>query len=519
MSLHSSSFGISRGASARHRLRRLGTAGIGVIVATGLVSACAPDDSAGTSSDSIVIGTSTSINPLTGLNSSYQTYQYNAFDSLVRWLADDEEAQPRIASEWTNVDPLTTDFTIRDGVKFHDGTTLTARDVAFSFNEIIAEKFVTASNLTNIESVTALDDSTVRIVTKTPEPLLLNIVAQVFIVPEAAWEAAGGADGFAANPIGSGPYEITEFDIENSVTFEAFDEFWGEAPATETVELRYFSDSSALASAFESGQLTVAHELPGASLQTLKGDDRYEVTASFSGSQNMFQFNTNKAPFDNEKVRRAANLAIDAPALIDALTYGAGTLEDGQLPIEGVFGHTDTISRPEYNPGEARTLLKQAGAEGTPITISGMSLYRPLLEAIGGQLAEVGFKPTIEANETAVWLQQFRSGTNADIFFRGTSYTGVFDADRPFSFISQGERPLVTDPKWTELYQATKTEMDRDAREQKLIAASQYLLDKNYVLYTYGRPSVGAVVAGTSGVDFGTGIMLQFDTVSTSSNS
>jgi peptide/nickel transport system substrate-binding protein len=493
---------------------------MGLVIAAGLVSACAPpEQSAVTGSDSIVIGTSTSINPLTGLNSSYQTYQYNAFDSLVRWLSDDEEAQPRIATEWTSVDDLTTDFTIRDGVKFHDGTTLTARDVAFSFNEIIDEKFVTASTLSNFESVTALDDSTVRIVTKTPEPLLLNIVAQVFIVPEAAWNAAGGADGFAAHPIGSGPYRITEFDIENSVTFEAFDDYWGEAPATRTVELRYFSDPTALTSAFESGQLTVAHELPGAALQTLKGDDRHTVSASFSGSQNMFQFNTIKAPFNNETVRRAANLAIDAPALIDALTYGGGTLEDGQLPIKGVFGHTDSITRPAHNLDEAKKLLAQAGAEGTPISISGMSQYRPLLEAIGGQLAKAGFRPTIAANETAVWLQQFRAGTDADIFYRGTSYTGVFDADRPFSFISQGQRPLVSDPKWTELYQATRTEMNRDAREQKLIEASKYLLDKNYVLYTYGRPSVGAVVAGTTGADFGTGIMLQFDRISASSTS
>lgn len=501
----------------RRRFLQFGAMGAGFLLAGSALTACSADAaSTGTVASSLIIGTTTSINPLTGLNSSYQTYQYNAFDSLVRMLADATEPVARIAASWTSIDDVTTDFTIRDGVKFHDGTTLTAEDVAFSFTESIEKKFVTASILTNIVSVTAIDPSTVRVVTKTPEPLLMNIVAQVFIVPKAAFVAAGGADGFAMNPIGSGPYKIASgFDIDTSVTFEAFTDFWGTPAATPTVELRYFSDSSAMAAAFESGQLSVAHELPGSALQTLAGNSDFEVSAAFSGSQNMMQFNTAKAPFNDIRVRQAANAAIDSQGLIDALTYGAGTKEDGQLPIKSVFGYTDTITTPEVDQDKARKLLAEAGATGAAITISGLNLYKPLLEAIGGQLAAVGFKPTIQSNEAAVWISQFREGTDADLFFRGASYTGVFDADRPFSFVSSGNRPMVSDPKWTELYAASRRELDRDAREKKLIECSEYIKEQSYILYTYARPSVGGVTAGTKGIDFSTGIMLQFDQATT----
>lgn len=501
----------------RRRFLQFGAMGAGFLLAGGALTGCSTGtESSGAVADRLVVGTTTSINPLTGLNSSYQTYQYNAFDSLVRLLADASEPEARIATSWTSVDAVTTDFVIRDGVKFHDGTSLTAEDVAFSFTESIEKKFATASILANIDSVVAVDPSTVRVVTKTPEPLLMNILAQVFIVPRAAYLAAGGADGFAKNPIGSGPYRIAPgFDIDNSVTFEAFTDFWGTTAATPTVELRYFSDSSAMAAAFESGQLSIAHELPGSALQTLAGNSDFEITSAFSGSQNMMQFNTAKAPFNDIRVRRAANAAIDSQGLIDALTYGAGTPEAGQLPIKSVFGYTDSITAPEFDKDKARKLLAEAGAEGVEITISGLNLYKPLLEAIGGQLAAVGFKPTIQANEAAVWISQFREGTDADLFFRGTSYTGVFDADRPFSFVSSGKRPMVSDPKWTELYTASRQELDRDAREKKLIACSEYIKEQSYILFTYARPSVGGVTAGTKGVDFTTGIMLRFDQATT----
>lgn len=501
----------------RRRFMKFGAVGAGFLLAGGALTACAPgsDAEAGTTTDRLVIGTTTAIHALDALDSTYQTFQYNAFDSLVLMLAGMEEPEPHLAVSWTAIDDLTTEFTLRENVKFHDGSTLTAEDVAFSFTEIMEKSLAPSSMLTNFAGVVATGPNTVVVTTKTPEPLVLSLVSQIFIVPKAAYLAAGGSSGFANDPIGSGPYRITEFDISTSVLFEAFPDYWGNQPATPTVELQYFSDSGSMAAAFEAGQLDVAHELPTSALRTLDGNSRFELSSGFSGNQSMMQFNTQKAPFDDIRVRQAANAAIDAQALIDSLTYGAGIPEDGQLPLESVFGYTNSITAPAFDQAKARALLAEAGAEGAEITIAGLSLYKPLYEAIGGQLAAVGFRPTIESQEGTIWVSQFRDGTDADLFYRGASYIGLFDADRPFSLVASGKRPMIVDSTWTELYQASRAEMDRDAREKKLVACSEYLEEQSYILFTYARPSVGAVKTGTEGVDFSTGIMLRFDQAAT----
>jgi peptide/nickel transport system substrate-binding protein len=499
----------------RRRFLQISALAASFVVVGGALTACSKKDEAkaSTVATKLIVGTSISIKALNPLDAVYQTYQFNAFDALVRLLPGDETPEPRIAQSWQQTDTLTWDFQLRDKVKFHDQSFLTAEDVAFSFNEIIGKHLVLASTLSNIASVSVIGPLQVRIVTRTPDPLLMNTISQIFIVPKALYLAAG-VDGFGKAPIGSGPYRITAADISSAVQFERFDGFWGVAAVTPQIELRYFSDSTALASALESGQVDVAHDLPANALVTLKGAAGVNLETGFSGNQNMIQFNTLKPPFNDIRVRQAAIAALDVPALIRNLTYGAGLPEDGQLPIRGVFGYSDTLHSPAYDPERAKALLAQSGVQGVTITLSGLALHRTLLEAIGGQLANVGFNPVIEANEAAVWVRQFREGTDADLFYRGTSYVGVFDASRPFSLLTSGKKPMVNDPQWTRLYQASTTEMSPDARKAKLIECSRYLLDQAYILYTYSRPAVNATVEGVKGVDFSKGLIIPFEKAS-----
>ncbi|WP_157751647.1 ABC transporter substrate-binding protein [Actinoplanes derwentensis] len=498
---------------SRRRFLSLTTgAGAGFVLAGGALSACTPGStSGGGDASKLVIGTSITTETLNPLDKQYATFQFNAFDALVRQLRGQTEAEPRLAESWTQVDDTTWDFKLRQGATFHDGTPVTAQDVAFTYSEVLDKQYANATTIISIGSVTAVDASTVRIVTKRPDPLLLNAVGQIFVVPAAYWKKVG-ADGFSAAPIGSGPYKITSFSPDTGIQFEAYQGFWGDKAATAAVELRFFSANTALAAAFEAGEIDAAHELPSTAIKTLAGGTN-KVTAEVSGSQNMFQFNTTKGPFKDLRVRQAAVAAVDVKALLTALTDGAGDLEDGQLPLKGVNGYAESITRPAYDPERAKSLLTEAGATGAEITISGMALFKSLLEAIGGQLDAVGFKTTIKANETAVWVQEFKNGSDADIFYRGASYTGVFDANRPFQFVSFGAKPAVKDDKWTQLFQASRTEMDPEARRTKLAACSEYLQQQAYILWTYGRPSVNAVTPAVKDLDFTNGLVLLLDPI------
>lgn len=496
----------------RNRTRR--TALVATVLTSALaLSACAsaaPVAEDAAIADTIAVGSSLSLANLNPFDSQYSTVQFAAYDALVRLVDGSPEPDARLATSWENTDELTWVFQLREGVTFHDGSEFTAEDVVFTLSEIVAQKFSAEALLSNFASYTATGDHELTIVTKTPDPLVLTKMSQIYIVPSDAW-VAEGADAFASTAIGTGPYTVTDFVPDSGLTFQAFEEFWGDAPATPTVQYRTFADQTSLSSALEAGEIDVAHQLATSAIDTLGSNPDLELFGEFSGNQNYFQINTTKAPFDNVEVREAANLAIDADALIEALTSGAGLKEDGQLPMDGIFGHTDDISRPDFDLSEAKQLLEDNDAVGAEITITGLAAYKTLYEAIGAQLEEAGFVVTVEPVEIAVWLQQFKNGTDADIFYRGMSYVGTKDADRPFSFVSTTARPMVVDPEWDALYAATKTELDTEKREAMLVEASQYLADQSYILWTYGAPSVGATSTAVDGADFSTGIVLIMD--------
>ena len=494
----------------RSRRFSLAAAAVGLTLGASLLSACGSDSGAGSGSDdTLVVGTTISLGQIDPFQMQYKTVQHNVFDPLVR-IVPGGEPEARLATEWNRTDDLTWDFTLREGVTFHDGTELTADDVVFSFTEPLENMYLAATVITNIDSVEKVDENTVRITTKAPDPLLLNSISHISVVPQALYTELGG-EGFASEPIGTGPFSVGDFDVNSHVEMKAYDDFWGDKAKTENIELRYFSDANALASALESGQVEVGHEMVPTALRTLEGNDNFEVASGYSGNQNMLTFNSTEGVFADAQVREAANHAIDIDALIEALTYGEGLKEDGQLAIEGINGYTSDIARPEFDQDRARELLAEAGAEGAEITIAGTSLYKPLLEAVAAQLAEVGFEPTVQSLEVSVWLQQLREGSDADIFYKGVSDIGFNDVDRAFQQLARGTNPMVQDKKWNELYAAQRTELDPDTRREKLAEASEYVAEQDFVLWTYGRPSVNAYVDGITGLDFSTGLMLRLD--------
>lgn len=498
----------------RRNFLRAGLALGGAVAGASLLSACSPGSSSsgGGARRSLTIGTVVVDDTMNPMQEQYTTFQFNAFDTLVRRLRGDARATPRLAEEWTRRSDTVWRFRLRSGVTFHNGAPVTVEDVVFSFSELLDEQYANASIISGLKEVRKVDATTLEIETSTPDPLLLSRVGQVFVVPEKDWKDKG-PEGFMAAPIGSGPFRIKSFAVDRGVEFAAYDGFYGTAPKTPEITLRYFTDAGALASALEAGEVDAAQNLGAETIRTLAGRDDLKIHADFSGNQNMFQLNTTKAPFDDIRVRQAAIKAIDVRSLVDALTYGAGVVEDGQLPVKGVFGHTPSITRPAHDLAEARSLLKAAGAEGAEIEIFGMSLYKKLYEAIGAQLQQAGFKPRINAVEIPVWVKSFRNGSDAHVFYRGASYTGIFDADRPYTHVSSSKKPFVSDKTWDKLMADQRTELDEGKREQKLVACAQHLLDQSYILYTYGAPTVGGTRKGVSGFDNGNGLMLLLDNV------
>ncbi|MEB7447676.1 ABC transporter substrate-binding protein [Arthrobacter koreensis] len=465
------------------------------------VSACG--NSAGSdkaAADSVSVGSIVSTSAINPLMSYYGTWLLAAYEPLVTVDRATGEGQPSLAESWEIAeDNLTWSFKLREGVTFHDGSEFTAEDVVFSLTTIKEKGYQPATYLTQVESVTALGDYEVQIVTSEPTPLLLSQLSLAYIAPSDAWTE----EGFNSAGAGTGPYEISGFDAGQSITLTANEDYWGEAPATPNVTLRTFSDQTSLQSAFEAGEVDIAHQLGPNAIQVLGGN--YDVSTEWGGSLNFFQFNADKGAFANPELRRAANLAIDAEALTASMTAGAGEPEDGQLALEGVTGYSPDITRPEFDPEEAKKIVEAEGATGTEITITGQSSQnKNLYEAMGQMLEAAGFKVNLNLVEIADWVVQARGTTDADILYRGLSFNGIYDIDRGFTTISR----MNSSEEWAALYGATRNEMDSQKREELLIKASEYVNEQNLALWTFAAPAVGAVQDGVEGVDFSTGLSL-----------
>ncbi|OLT31991.1 hypothetical protein BJF79_36595 [Actinomadura sp. CNU-125] len=497
----------------RRSFLRAGLAFGGAVAGAGLLGACGGPGSAsgGSGAKTLTIGTVVVDDTLNPMEEQFTTFQFNAFDGLVRRLRGDTEAVPRLAEEWSQKSDTVWRFKLRAGATFHNGRPVTADDVVFSFTELLGEKYANASLIDTIKDVRKVDATTVEIETTVPDPLLLSRVGQVFVVPADYWRQKG-PDGFAQAPIGSGPFKIESFSVDRGVEFAAYDGFWGDKPKSSEVVLRYFSDPDAMAAALQAGQIDAAQNLGAESIKTLDGRDGITVDTDFSGNQNMFQLNTSKAPFDDVRVRQAAVKAIDAKALIQAMTYGAGVIEDGQLPVKGVFGHSPGITRPAYDrPG--------GGEEPAEVRGRGGRRDRDLRDVALQEAVRGDRGPAPAGRLQAQDQRGGGAGLGEDVPQRlGRRHLlprrllhGHLDADRPYSFVSSSKKPFVQDAEWDGLMKAQRTEMDSAAREKKLIDCSRHLLDRSYILYTYGGPTVGAHRDGVTGFDNSNGLMLLLD--------
>ena len=358
----------------------------------GVVLLGAPQISFGQDSDELIVALDDiprQLDPLLNqLNPGYRTL-WNIYDSLLTVdYAGDGAIQPALAESWERVDGRTIDLTLREGVLFHDGSPLTAEDVVFSFGasrrtDPDSPGFGTAQQFLNtIESVEALDDRHVRVTSSVDDPTLeLRLTAWGSqIVSKAAFEAAGGFEGFAQAPVGTGPFRVASLSAD-ALELEAFPEYWAGAPDIERLVFRQAPELSSRIAGLVSGDFDIIADVPADQFAPIEGDPNLEVVGGNVASMRVVKFDTRNETLKDPRVRKALSLAVDRQAIVDALWAGLVTVPHGhQL---AAFGPLFDPDRPEYryDPEEARRLLQEAGYNGEPIP------YRIRVAAYGPELA------------------------------------------------------------------------------------------------------------------------------------
>jgi peptide/nickel transport system substrate-binding protein len=336
---------------------------------------------------------------------SYSIYR-NIFDNLVTRNVEGKIV-PQIAAAWRYLDDTTIEFDIRQGVTFHDGSPLTAEDVAFSIRRIINPTFNSPqlSQFDQIVSAEATGPGKVTVKTKTPYPALFAQLVKLSIVPKTVVERVGDQT-FNIQPVGSGPYKLEAWQKGVQTTLVANESYWRGKPPFKTVTFRVVPDVSTRVADLRSGRADLVRQLGPDEATALKNDPQLKVLSSPTERIGYLFINALSGPTADVRVRRAIAHAIDKSALIEALLQGyANPVNIVLTPAN--FGYVADVKDYEYDPAKAKALVKEAGAEGAVLSFLTSPAYdRRLVEALQQMLQEVGLTVDIVALDHPTFLRR-----------------------------------------------------------------------------------------------------------------
>ncbi|SFT43720.1 peptide/nickel transport system substrate-binding protein [Geodermatophilus amargosae] len=361
--------------------------------------------------------------PATTTNQFVNVYLYPVYDRLVD-VTPEGELQPMLAESWEFTDDdRTLRLTLREGVVFHDGTPFDAEAVKANIDR--AKSLPNSSlkaDLAAVSEVVVVDERTVDLRLGAPAgslPALLADRAGMMVSP-----AAFGNPDLDLQPVGTGPYRVTEHQPGVVIRYERSADYW--APDVQTLgglEIQMQLDPEVRLRSVSGGQAD-ATQLNPDQVEAAEGPGVTVDSAPSLGSFTLF-LNKSGPALSDQRVREAISLAIDRQGISDALQAGRCT-PSAQLFPEDYWAHNPDIEAPEYDPDRARELLAEAGQSDLSLNavVINVPFYTAQLEAIQAQLAEVGVDLTVTSLEPTELLSRFVGG-EADMYF--SNWPGATD--------------------------------------------------------------------------------------------
>ena len=367
---------------------------------------------------------------------------YALHDAMLKPLPGNM-ATPCVAESFTAAeDSLTYDFVIRQGVKFHNGEPVTAEDVKFSFERYRGTSHDLLQNrVAAVETPDPLHDS---FKLNKPWPDFLTFYASAtgagWIVPKKYVEKVGD-DGFKKAPVGAGPYKFVSFTPGVELVMDAFDEYWRKAPSVKRIVFKVIPDEATRLAALKRGEIDIAYSIRGELADELQKTPGLTLKAPVPGSQWLYfadQWDP-KSPWHDERLRRAANLAMDRKGINQALTLGRSHLTNSIIPESFEFYWQPPL--PVYYPAKAKELLAEAGHPNgfDAGEFFCDASYSNVAEALLNNFAEVGIKSRLRPLERAAFFKAYAEKSLKNIIFGGSGAFGN-TATRNGSVLRQGRR-------------------------------------------------------------------------------
>ena len=376
------------------------------------------------------------------------------------------EILPQLATSWKATAADTWVFTIREGAKFHDGSTLTAGDVAFSINRAKTAPSDMVDLIKSVKSAKAINDNTVEVKTEGPNPILLNQLTQIFVMSE-SWAKANGCEVSynwdagetsycASNADGTGPFKITFREQDVRTVFEKNNDWWGDHSThnIDKIELLPIKNDATRVAALLSGEIDYTNVVPVQDIARIKSSAEHTVkmtpsnrTIFFGMDQGAAELNSSnikgKNPFADKRVRLAMYHALDMEAIKEKVMRGQ-SFPAGIITAPGINGHTpERDQRLAYDPEQSKFLLAEAGyPDGFELTLDCPNDRYINDEAICvaaiGMFAKIGVRVNLDAKTKSQHFSEVKegdaNGMTSDMYMLGWGVP-TFDSHYVYSYL------------------------------------------------------------------------------------
>ncbi len=366
------------------------------------------------------------MNPLESNNLNSKDVWAQVYEALIYFNYETSEVEPRIAESYSSSeDGLTWTFNLRDGVKFHNGETLTTEDVLYSF-DLAMNAPLFATYVAGIKDVAAPDDKTIVITLESPSAVFLQNIAEIIIFNKAFNEA----NDLATSGCGTGPFKFESIDLTTKIELSRFDDYYRGPASIAGIVFNVITDSAAQAMALESGGLDflgIAHS----QYEDFNGKDGFEVGQAPTFHTVWVTFNCEEGPFSDVRVRKAFSYLIDRKAICIACFEGMAEV-DSLLLNPNIQGMPDrsVLKQYEYDydPEKGLALLEEAGYDtskeidlGTLYSYAEGHYITKACPVIQANLAQYNIKIQIDAGDTNAFVTALYNG-ELPIGMSGGSY-------------------------------------------------------------------------------------------------
>lgn len=462
-------------------------------------------DKAGESSSQITIGIpqdiEDSLDPHKAVAAGTKEVLFNLYEGLVK-PDSSGELQPAIASDYSiSEDATTYTFTLREGVKFHDGSMVTAEDVKYSIDRCAdttnGEPLVEAYS--NIKSVNIVDEKTVEVVLNTADSdFLANMTTA--IIP-------ASNENPDTDPIGTGPYRYVSRSPQENFVVEKFDEYWGTPANIENVTFRVCANADSIVMNLQGGSIDMFARLT--TTQASQLGDQFDV---LEGTMNLVQalyLNNAVEPFNDERVRQALCYAVDPQGIMDLISDGKGT-EIGS----SMFPAFEKYYMPELNDvynqdfDKAKELLAEAGyPDGFSFTITVPSNYQQHIDTaqvLVEQLKNIGVTAEIELVEWETWVSEAYTNRNFEATVVGVDASSLTASALLSRFVSDAPNNFInfSNADYDAAYARAEAAVDDEEKTEGFKECERLLAEHAANVYIQDLPCLVALNKKYAGYEF-----------------